>query len=52
MLVGSTGTGKSTMVDGLINYALGVNWNDKFRFTIIDLEDEEKAREGNQVSKG
>ncbi|WAR30940.1 hypothetical protein MAR_033482 [Mya arenaria] len=49
MLIGATGTGKSTLVDGIVNYILGVNWDDPFRFTIIDLEDEEKQRETNQA---
>ena len=42
MLVGATGTGKSTLVDGMINYILGVNWNDPYRLTLVDLVDEEK----------
>jgi DNA segregation ATPase FtsK/SpoIIIE-like protein len=50
MLVGATGTGKSTLVDGMVNYVLGVNWEDPFRFTVIDLEKEEMDREKNQVS--
>lgn len=49
MLIGATGTGKSTLVDGFVNYILGVNWNDPFRYTVIDLEEEEKGREKNQV---
>ncbi|XP_052789510.1 uncharacterized protein LOC128223990 isoform X1 [Mya arenaria] len=49
MLIGATGTGKSTLVDGIVNYILGVNWDDPFRYTIIDLEDEEKQRETNQA---
>ena len=50
MLVGATGTGKSTFVDGIINYVLGVTWEDPFRYTIIDLEDEEKTHSKNQVN--
>jgi len=49
MLVGATGTGKSTLVDGFINYILGVNWNDPYRFTIINLEEEEQQRTSNQA---
>ncbi|XP_045203650.2 uncharacterized protein LOC123556762 [Mercenaria mercenaria] len=49
LLVGATGTGKSTLVDGIVNYVLGVNWDDPFRFTVIDLETEEKDRENNQA---
>ncbi|XP_060580827.1 uncharacterized protein LOC132737527 isoform X2 [Ruditapes philippinarum] len=36
MLLGATGSGKSTLVDGFINYVFGVNWNDPFRFTVND----------------
>lgn len=49
MLVGETGTGKSTFVDGLVNYVLGVKWDDPFRFTAIDLEQEEKDKQRNQA---
>jgi predicted AAA+ superfamily ATPase len=50
MLVGATGTGKSTLVDGMINYVLGVNWSDPYRLTLVDLEDEEMNRDTNQVT--
>ena len=50
MLVGETGSGKSTLVDGIVNYVLGVNWNDPFRYTLVDLEEEEKSRLKNQVN--
>lgn len=41
MLVGATGSGKSTLVDGIVNYVLGVRFNDPFRFTLVQLEEEE-----------
>ncbi|XP_060602657.1 uncharacterized protein LOC132755759 [Ruditapes philippinarum] len=41
LLVGATGTGKSTFVDGIVNYILGVTWEDPFRFTVTNVEDEE-----------
>ncbi|XP_060557458.1 uncharacterized protein LOC132717894 [Ruditapes philippinarum] len=43
MLVGATGTGKSTLVDGIVNYALGVQWDDPFRFTVKDVEQKVEA---------
>ena len=49
MLVGATGSGKSTLVDGIANYVLGVNWDDNFRLTAIDLEADEKSSHKNQV---
>lgn len=45
MLVGATGAGKSTLIDGLVSYILGVTWEDDARFTIIDLKPEEKGRD-------
>ncbi|KAI9559783.1 hypothetical protein GHT06_013789 [Daphnia sinensis] len=35
MLVGATGSGKSTLIDGMMNYILGVHWNDPFRFKCV-----------------
>lgn len=48
MLVGATGSGKSTLVDGIANYAFGVNFEDPFRFSLLQLEEEERKTE-NQV---
>lgn len=48
MLVGATGSGKSTLVDGIVNYIMGVSFDDPFRFTIVTLEEEEK-KSHNQV---
>lgn len=48
LLVGATGSGKSTLVDGIVNYLMGVKFDDPFRFTLVKLEkDEEKTH--NQV---
>ncbi len=40
MLVGATGSGKTTLVDGMLNYIFGVEWKDSFRLktTTDDLE--------------
>lgn len=48
MLVGATGSGKSTLVDGIVNYVTGVSFDDPFRFTIVQLEEEEQNTD-NQV---
>ncbi|XP_064176204.1 uncharacterized protein LOC135246854 [Anguilla rostrata] len=38
MMVGETGTGKSLFITMMINYMLGVKWEDKIRFEIIPDE--------------
>ena len=43
MVVGATGAGKSTLINGMINYIFNVDWNDNFRFKIIAEEGENKA---------
>ncbi|XP_045024262.1 uncharacterized protein LOC116931385 isoform X1 [Daphnia magna] len=43
ILMGATGSGKSTLINGMINYILGVQWNDPFRFKCV-REDENAAR--------
>ncbi|KAJ8267468.1 hypothetical protein COCON_G00126400 [Conger conger] len=39
LMMGETGTGKSTMINRMLNYMLGVKWEDNIRFEIIPDED-------------
>jgi GTP-binding protein EngB required for normal cell division len=36
LLMGATGSGKTTMINAMINYVLGVEWDDPFRFLLVD----------------
>ena len=41
MVVGVTGAGKTTLINGMVNYILGVEWKDDFRFKLITEERKE-----------
>ncbi|XP_057365084.1 uncharacterized protein LOC130685825 [Daphnia carinata] len=43
ILMGATGCGKSTLINGMVNYIFGVQWKDPFRFKCV-REDEDAAR--------
>ncbi|XP_045908976.1 uncharacterized protein LOC123973133 isoform X2 [Micropterus dolomieu] len=36
MFFGVSGSGKATLINGLINYIVGVEWKDNYRFKLID----------------
>ena len=50
MVLGATGAGKSTLVNGMINYILGVTWEDRFRFKLVD-EGTAKSQAHSQTSE-
>ncbi|XP_034410714.1 uncharacterized protein si:ch73-170d6.2 [Cyclopterus lumpus] len=50
MVLGATGAGKSTLINGMINYILGVEWKDSFRFKIVE-ETQTKSQAHSQTSE-
>ncbi|XP_048013223.1 uncharacterized protein LOC125246312 [Megalobrama amblycephala] len=49
MMIGATGSGKTTLINSMINYILGVQWEEDFRFVLID-EGKEKSQAESQTS--
>ncbi|KAM6975888.1 uncharacterized protein LKV04_015153 [Tautogolabrus adspersus] len=48
LLVGETKTGKSTLINTLVNYAMGVKWEDEVWFSVVENYEEES--EASQTS--
>ncbi|XP_055487055.1 uncharacterized protein LOC129694381, partial [Leucoraja erinacea] len=49
MVLGATGSGKTTLINGMINYILGVEWGDNFRYKLI-AEETGKSQAESQTS--
>ncbi|CAL8366279.1 unnamed protein product [Boreogadus saida] len=49
MFLGATGSGKSTLINGMINYILGIDWKDSFRFKLIN-EDQSRSQAESQTT--
>ncbi|CAG0882562.1 unnamed protein product [Darwinula stevensoni] len=48
MVVGATGAGKSTLINGIVNYAFDVAWEDEFRFKLIVDEGHDQPKSQSQ----
>lgn len=49
LMVGETGTGKSSFIDALINNVTGVSLNDEFRFKLISLTEVEQTKRNKKI---
>ena len=50
MVVGATGAGKTTLINGMVNYILGIKWEDKFRYKLI-VEDSRVSQAHSQTKE-
>ncbi|KAG8127243.1 hypothetical protein E2320_014171 [Naja naja] len=50
LVMGATGCGKTTLINGMINYILGVQWEDNFRFKLIH-ETNQRSEAGSRTSE-
>uniref|UniRef100_A0A667ZJZ5 Septin-type G domain-containing protein n=1 Tax=Myripristis murdjan TaxID=586833 RepID=A0A667ZJZ5_9TELE len=50
MVLGATGAGKTTLINGMINYILDVKWEDFYRFKLVD-EGQSKSQDESQTSE-
>lgn len=49
LVLGATGTGKSTFINALFNYVTCVSMSDEFRYSIIHKNIEEEEKESRKV---
>ena len=50
LMMGATGSGKTTLINGMINYVFNVQWDDNFRFQLVDEKASERSQSESQTS--
>ena len=50
LLTGETGSGKTTWINAMVNYVLGVEWDDPFRFILVD--EDVRGSQANSQTQG
>ncbi|KAI9550852.1 hypothetical protein GHT06_004662 [Daphnia sinensis] len=51
LVMGATGSGKTTLINGLINYVFNVQWEDTFRFQLIQEQMAGRSQVDSQTSR-
>ena len=51
LLMGATGSGKTTLINAMINYIFDVQWEDNFRFQLIQEQGINQSHTDSQTSK-
>ncbi|XP_046463234.1 uncharacterized protein LOC124209332 [Daphnia pulex] len=51
LVMGATGSGKTTLINGMINYIFNVQWEDTFRFQLIQEQTAGRSQVDSQTSR-
>ena len=51
LVLGATGAGKTTLINGMANYFLGVQWEDEFRFKVVTDESDADTAQAHSQTK-
>ncbi|EFX70696.1 hypothetical protein DAPPUDRAFT_30434, partial [Daphnia pulex] len=51
LVMGATGSGKTTLINGMINYIFNVQWEDTFRFQLIEEQTAGRSQVDSQTSR-
>jgi GTPase SAR1 family protein len=51
LVMGATGSGKTTLINGMINHIFNVQWEDTFRFQLIQEQTAGRSQVDSQISR-